>query len=86
MARSPEYDAWRDSEQEQISDWRIKSLEEAGIGTAVSQLIAMSPSADIHVVIKAKEAGCPDHLLLEIFDETATTPSTTAPTTSEITN
>ena len=49
-----------------VQDWRLSQMLEAGIGQEEAIELAQS-SADLHKVVEAKTAGCRDDQLLEIF-------------------
>lgn len=40
---------------------------EAGVGPETALRLAEARRADLHAMVEAKEGGCPDKLLLQIF-------------------
>lgn len=47
--------------------WRGHVLMEAGVGPETALRLAEARRADLHAMVEAKEGGCPDKLLLQIF-------------------
>jgi hypothetical protein len=61
-------DRTRDLTEEEIDvlAWRSCQLQDVGVPVALADLLAASVS-DLHVMCKARQAGCSDWLLLDIF-------------------
>lgn len=51
------------------TEWRTQELQRAGINKQVSRILGITKS-DLHKILEAHQAGCPDDLLLTIYDDT----------------
>jgi hypothetical protein len=61
-------DVVEQTEEERVTQWRYDVLKEAGVRSPHRAKLAFG-RADLHEIVKAKEAGCSDKLLMQIFGD-----------------
>jgi hypothetical protein len=56
----------READIDDVTQWRLRTLLEAGVVYSSAVKLAITRE-DLHKMVRDKEAGCPDDLLLRIY-------------------
>jgi hypothetical protein len=59
--------AWSCTPQTDVATWRLHRLLDAGFAQPIAEMLASTPTADLHALLELVDRGCPPHLAARIL-------------------